>query len=113
MLLAGVVVVEEAVMEHAFNPSTLEAEAGGSLSSRPAWSRVSPRTARDTQRNAALENLEGKKSTSSSCRDPEFSSQYPQRGSQLSIIPAPRDPIPSLAPQAHKVVYIHIHTKQK
>jgi hypothetical protein len=26
------------MVAHAFNPSTLEAEAGGSLSSRPAWS---------------------------------------------------------------------------
>jgi hypothetical protein len=26
------------VVAHAFNPSTLEAEAGGFLSSRPAWS---------------------------------------------------------------------------
>jgi hypothetical protein len=26
------------VVVHAFNPSTLEAEAGGFLSSRPAWS---------------------------------------------------------------------------
>jgi hypothetical protein len=26
------------VVAHAFNPSTREAEAGGSLSSRPAWS---------------------------------------------------------------------------
>jgi hypothetical protein len=26
------------MMAHAFNPSTWEAEAGGSLSSRPAWS---------------------------------------------------------------------------
>ena len=34
-----------------FNPSTQEAEAGGFLSSRPAWSRVSSRTARATQRN--------------------------------------------------------------
>jgi len=31
---------------HAFNPSTWEAEAGGFLSSRPAWG-----TARPTQRN--------------------------------------------------------------
>jgi hypothetical protein len=27
-----------AVVEHAFNPSTWEAEAGGFLSSKPAWS---------------------------------------------------------------------------
>jgi hypothetical protein len=39
------------VVAHAFNPSTQEAEAGGFLSSRPASSRVSSRTARATQRN--------------------------------------------------------------
>jgi hypothetical protein len=44
------------VVAHAFNPSTWEAEAGGFLSSRPAWStyRVSSRTARATQRNPVL-----------------------------------------------------------
>jgi hypothetical protein len=31
---------------HAFNPSTWEAEAGGFLSSRSAWSTVSSRTAK-------------------------------------------------------------------
>jgi hypothetical protein len=30
--------VSRAVVAHAFNPSTREAEAGGFLSSRPAWS---------------------------------------------------------------------------
>jgi hypothetical protein len=39
------------VVVHAFNPSTQDAEAGGFLSSRPAWSKVSSRTARATQRN--------------------------------------------------------------
>jgi hypothetical protein len=29
--------LSRAVVMHAFNPSTLEAEAGGFLSSRPAW----------------------------------------------------------------------------
>jgi hypothetical protein len=29
---------EEGMVAHAFNPSTWEAEAGGFLSSRPAWS---------------------------------------------------------------------------
>jgi hypothetical protein len=42
---------QRAVVAHAFNPSTWEAEAGGFLSSRPAWSRVSSRTARAIQRN--------------------------------------------------------------
>jgi hypothetical protein len=41
-----------AVVAHAFNPSIWEAEAGGFLSSRPAWSR----TVRATQRNPVLEN---------------------------------------------------------
>jgi hypothetical protein len=41
-----------AVVAHAFNPTTWEAEAGGFLSSRPAWSiRVSSRTAGAIQRN--------------------------------------------------------------
>jgi hypothetical protein len=45
------------VVAHAFNPSTQEAEAGGFLSSRPAWStKVSSRTARATQRNPVLKN---------------------------------------------------------
>jgi hypothetical protein len=45
------------VVVHAFNPSTWEAEAGGFLSSRPAWStRVSSRTARATQRNPVSNN---------------------------------------------------------
>jgi hypothetical protein len=45
------------VMVHAFNPSTGEAEAGGFLSSRPAWSKkVSSRTARAIQRNPVSKN---------------------------------------------------------
>jgi hypothetical protein len=40
-----------AVVVHAFNPSTWEAEAGRFLSSRPAWYKVSSRTARAIQRN--------------------------------------------------------------
>ena len=44
------------VVAQAFNPSTWEAEAGGFLSSRPAWStKVSSRTARATQRNPVSE----------------------------------------------------------
>ena len=46
--------VDQAVVAHVFNPSTWEAEAGRFLSSRPAWSRVSSRTARDRQRNPVL-----------------------------------------------------------
>jgi hypothetical protein len=50
-------------MVHTFNPSTREAEAGGFLSSRPAWSiyKVSSRTARATQRNPVLKNQKKKK----------------------------------------------------
>jgi hypothetical protein len=44
------------VEAHAFNPSTQEAEAGGFLSSRPAWSRVSSRTVRAIQRNPVSKN---------------------------------------------------------
>jgi hypothetical protein len=50
----------QAVVAHAFNPSTWEAEAGRFLSSRPAWS-TEPRTARETQRNPALKNQKKKK----------------------------------------------------
>jgi hypothetical protein len=52
-----------AVVAHAFNPSTWEAETGGFLSSRPAWSlyRVSSRTARATQRNPVSKKKKKKK----------------------------------------------------
>jgi hypothetical protein len=43
------------------NPSTWKAEAGRSLSLRPAWSRVSFRTTRATQRNPVLKHLKKKK----------------------------------------------------
>jgi hypothetical protein len=36
------------MVAHAFNPSTWEAEAGGFLSSRPAWSRVNSGLHRET-----------------------------------------------------------------
>jgi hypothetical protein len=50
-----------AVVVYIFNPSTWEAEAGGFLSSRPAKVyRVSPRTARDIQRNPALKKNKNK-----------------------------------------------------
>ena len=46
-----------AVVAHAFIPSTWEAEAGGFLSSRPAWStKVSSRTAKAIQRNPVSKN---------------------------------------------------------
>jgi hypothetical protein len=44
------------VVVHAFNPNTWEAEADGFLNSRPAWSTVSARTARATQRNPVSKN---------------------------------------------------------
>jgi hypothetical protein len=45
------------VVAHTFNPSTWEAEAGGFLSSRTAWStKVSFRTARAIQRNPVSKN---------------------------------------------------------
>jgi hypothetical protein len=52
-----------ALVAHAFNLSTWEAEAGGFLSWRPAWStyKVSSRTARAIQRNPVLKNQRGKK----------------------------------------------------
>jgi hypothetical protein len=48
---------------HAFNPSTWEAEAGRFLSSRPAWCRVSSRTAKATQRNKKKKKTKNKKTT--------------------------------------------------
>jgi hypothetical protein len=51
-----------AVVAHAFNPSTQEAEAGRFLSSRPAWStKLSSRTARATQRNPVSKNKQTNK----------------------------------------------------
>jgi hypothetical protein len=54
--------LESGVVAHAFNSSTLEAEAGGFLSSRPAWSTkgVSSRTARAIQRNPVSKNQKPK-----------------------------------------------------
>jgi hypothetical protein len=50
------------LVAHAFNPSTREAEAGGFLSLRPAWStELSSRTARATQRNPVSKNQKKKK----------------------------------------------------
>jgi hypothetical protein len=49
------------VLAHAFNPSTQEAEAGGFLSLRPAWStELSSKTARATQRNPVLKKQKKK-----------------------------------------------------
>lgn len=46
------------MVEHAFNPSTQETEAGEILCLRPAWSkeRESSRTARATKRNSVSNN---------------------------------------------------------
>jgi hypothetical protein len=44
------------MVAHAFNPSTWEAEAGGFLSLRPTWSRVSSRAARATQKIPVSKN---------------------------------------------------------
>ena len=53
---------EPGMVAHTFNPSTWEAEAGGFLSSRPAWSQVSSRTAKATQRSPVSKNQKkGKK----------------------------------------------------
>ena len=49
---------------HTFNPSTQEAEAGRFLSLRPAWSRVSSRTARATQRNPVSKTRKKRKKRS-------------------------------------------------
>jgi hypothetical protein len=49
------------VVAHTFNLSTWEAETGGFLSSRPAWSTKSSRTAKTIQRNPVLKNQKKKK----------------------------------------------------
>jgi hypothetical protein len=56
-----------AVVVHAFNPSTWEAEVGEFLSSRSAWAtyRVSSRTARTIQRNPVSKNQKKKRSPDS------------------------------------------------
>ena len=52
----------QAVVAQAFNPSTTwEAEAGGFLSSRPAWSTKRDRTARAIQRNLSRKAKKKKK----------------------------------------------------
>ena len=53
----------QAVVVHAFNPSTWEAEAGRFLSSRPGWTTelVSSKTARAIQRNPVSKNQKKKK----------------------------------------------------
>jgi hypothetical protein len=52
------------VVAHTFNPSTREAEAGGFLSSRPAWStKVISRTARAIQSNPVSKNQKTKTKT--------------------------------------------------
>jgi hypothetical protein len=48
------------VVAHSFNPSTWEAEAGEFLSLRPAWSRVSSRIVKVTQRNPVSKNKQNK-----------------------------------------------------
>jgi hypothetical protein len=56
--------MSRAVVACTFNPSTREAEAGGFLSSRPAWSlvyKVSSRTARAIQRNPVSKKKKKKK----------------------------------------------------
>jgi hypothetical protein len=50
------VITGQAVVVHAFNSSTQEAEAGRFLSSRPAWS-----TAKSIQRNPVSKNQKKKK----------------------------------------------------
>jgi hypothetical protein len=61
--LTGLDQLGRSCQAHTFNPSIWEAEAGGFLSSRPAWSiELSSRTVRATQRNPVLKK--NKKETS-------------------------------------------------
>jgi hypothetical protein len=85
------------VVAHAFNPSTREAEAGGSLSSRPAWSTEGvpgqPGLYRETLSKKKKKKLRESwrdgsvvKSIDCSSRGPEFNSQQPHGGSQPSAV---------------------------
>ena len=86
---------------HTFNPSTQEAEAGGSLSLRPAWSRVSSRTARATQIVLSLKTKGGKKK-STHC----FSSQHPHVRQPITTVPG--DSMPSdLLNACRQNTYVH------
>jgi hypothetical protein len=89
--------LNQAVVAHAFNPSTWEAEASRFLSSRPAWSTEwvpgQPGLYTEKPCHTHTQNeIEGwrdgtaVKSTDCSSRSPEFNSQQPHGGSQPSVI---------------------------
>jgi hypothetical protein len=63
--------MSQAVVAHAFNPSTWEAEAGGFLSSRPLVYRVSSRTAKATQK-PCLKKPKPKKKKKKSSNENKF-----------------------------------------
>jgi hypothetical protein len=84
------------MVEHVFNPSTWEAEAGGFLSSKPAWSTEDvpgqPGLHRETLSRKKKKVGGGGwrdgsvvKSTDCSSEGPEFKSQQPHGGSQPSV----------------------------
>jgi hypothetical protein len=63
---------------HAFNPSTWEAEAGGFLSSKASLIyKVSPRTARATQRNPVSEKKKKKKKKKEIAEQVKGAHKYP------------------------------------
>jgi len=85
-------VLSKVVVAHTFNPSTQEREAGESLGSKPAY-RTSSRQARAIQRNCVPKQTNrgwkdgsAVKSTDCSFRCPEFKSQQPHGGLQLSVM---------------------------
>jgi hypothetical protein len=53
--------MEQGVVAHAFNPSTQEAEAGGFLSSRPAWSKSEFQDSQGYTEKSCLEKPKKKK----------------------------------------------------
>jgi hypothetical protein len=83
------------VVVHTFNPSTWEAEAGGFLSSRPAWFTKwvpeQPGLYRETlsrKKNLNFKHKQGSAvKTTCSCIMPGFNFQHPNDGSQPSITP--------------------------
>jgi hypothetical protein len=81
-----------AVVAHAFNPSTWEAEVGRLLSLRPAWSTSEFQDSQGYTEKPCLEKIKKptkqttKKTTGGSSRSPEFNSQQPHGGSQPSVV---------------------------
>jgi hypothetical protein len=70
----------QALVAHAFNPSTQEAEAGGFLSSRPAWSTEwVPGQPRATQRNPVSKKKQKQKQKQNKIKQKKIYTNYISR----------------------------------